>query len=96
MNYYQLIQQALIANQAMLRTSNFIVIYTMAVSGLQPSPDGKLTIVDLANPANNFDALKGTKAGQVPTKVTVLKCQRDFTKSNGTAWKAGEAFIIWE
>lgn len=94
MNYYFQIQQALLAANAVLRQSNFSVILTLAIQGLLPNADGTVTITDASGAT--FTALKGSKAGQVPTKVTVLKCTKDFKKSNGTEWKTGESFIIWE
>lgn len=94
MNYYQQIQQALLAANAFLRQSNFAVILTLAIQGILPNPDGTVTITDPSGAT--FTALKGTKAGSIPSKLTILKCTRDFKKSNGTEWKTGESFIIWE
>jgi hypothetical protein len=94
MNYYQQIQQALLVNGATLRQSNFAVILTLMIQNLMPNADGTLTISDPSGA--NCTALKGNKAGGVPTKVTVLKAQRSFTKSNGTQWATGESLIIWE
>jgi len=94
MNYYQQIQQALLLNGATLRQSNFAVILTLMVQGLLPNPDGTVTLTDPSGAP--MTALKGSKAGQVPSKLTVLKAQKAFTKSNGTQWALGESMIIWE